>query len=63
MVTKQIAATSYTDDGIAVDVYDYYGLSTDDKPTDAAVNAFFLENDTKKLFYFDGEAWQPFGGA
>lgn len=42
----------------------YQGLSTDDpKPTDnVAVNSLFLELDTGKFYYFDGEAWQEVGG-
>ena len=41
---------------------DYLGLSTDDKPTDAALNALFLELDTGDFYYFNGEAWAKVGG-
>lgn len=39
--------------------YEYKGLSTDTKPTDCAVNSFFLELDTGTFFYFDGTGWIP----
>lgn len=41
---------------------DYRGLSTDEKPTDADVNAFLLEVDTGVFYYFDGEEWGKVGG-
>ena len=40
----------------------YLGLSTDDKPTDAAVNSRFFELDTKEEYYFNGETWEKVGG-
>ena len=40
----------------------YMGLSTDSKPTKAPVNALFLELDTGKFYYFDGEDWAEMGG-
>lgn len=40
----------------------YLGLSTDDKPTDAAVNSIFTELDTKDDYYFTGESWEKVGG-
>ncbi len=40
----------------------YMGLSTDEKPTDAAVNSLFLELDTKDEYYFTGETWEKVGG-
>lgn len=40
---------------------DYRGLSTDNKPTDAAINSIFFELDTEKFYYFDGSTWQPLG--
>lgn len=41
--------------------YEYKGLSTDEKPTDCAANSLFLELDTGKFYYFDGEAWNELG--
>lgn len=63
MVTKQRTATAFSEDGIIVDTYDYFCLSTDEKPTDGvAVNSLLLELDTFKFYFFDGEAWQEPGG-
>ena len=43
---------------------DYRGLSTDTKPTDADINALFLEVDTQDFYYFDtDEDWHKVGGA
>lgn len=42
--------------------YDYKGLSTDTKPTDATVNALFFELDTGDFYYFTGTAWAKIGG-
>lgn len=36
---------------------DYRGLSTDTKPTDADINALFLEVDTGDFYYYDGSEW------
>lgn len=33
------------------------GLSTDTKPNDVGINSLFLELDTGKIFYFDGQQW------
>ena len=41
---------------------DYRGLSTDEKPADADVNALLLEVDTGDFYYFDGENWGKVGG-
>lgn len=42
---------------------DLRGLSTDEKPTnDVAPNTLFLEVDTGKFYYFDGESWGKVGG-
>lgn len=38
------------------------GLSTDEKPTDAAINTLFLEVDTGDFYYFDGTSWAKVGG-
>lgn len=43
---------------------DYRGKSTDTKPTDADINALFLEVDTQDFYYFDtDEDWHKVGGA
>lgn len=43
---------------------DYRGKSTDPKPTDADINALFLEVDTQDFYYFDtDEDWHKVGGA
>ena len=60
MITKSIGSTAYNEDGI-IQHYDWRGLSTDTKPTDATVNDLFLEVDTGDGYYFDGEAWQKIG--
>lgn len=39
------------------DEYDFNGLSTDEKPTNCAVNSLFLELDTGNFYYFDGIEW------
>ena len=36
--------------------------STDEKPTNVAVNTLMLEMDTGDFYYFDGTAWQKVGG-
>lgn len=41
----------------------YNGLSSDDKPTKAEVNAIFTELDTNTDYYFTGESWEKVGGA
>ena len=41
---------------------DYRGISTDDKPTEAAVNSLFLELDTGDFYYYTGEDWVIYGG-
>lgn len=43
---------------------DYRGKSTDTKPTDADINAFFLEVDTQDWYYFDTDKdWHKVGGS
>ena len=37
------------------------GLSTDQKPTDVAVNSLFLELNTGDFYYFNGTAWAKVG--
>ena len=54
---------NYGNDCLQADEYDFKGLSTDEKPTDCAVNSLFLELDTGTFYYFDGEEWQVIGGA
>ena len=42
--------------------YNFFGLSTDTKPTNGVgVNALFYELDTKDLYYFNGSAWVKVG--
>lgn len=53
MVTLNIPGRAYE--------YEYKGLSTDEKPADCAENSLFLELDTGKFYYFDGEAWNELG--
>lgn len=53
-------------DGDATKSYEFCGLSTDSKPTqidgkDIETNSLFLELDTKKFYYFDGDTWQEVG--
>ena len=48
--------------------FDLKGLSTDTKPTEmngfpVGVNSLFLELDTGKFYYFDGEDWTEVGQA
>lgn len=43
----------------------FYGLSTDNKPTENIVNgSAFIEMDTGTLYFYDqaGESWLPWGG-
>ena len=42
--------------------HEYKGLSTDVKPEEAGVNSLFLELDTGKFYYFNGEDWNEVGG-
>ena len=44
-----------------IGAYQYMGLSSADKPTDCEENALFLELDTAKIKYFDGEEWRELG--
>lgn len=41
---------------------DYTGESTDVKPTNADINAKFLELNTGDEYYFDGTTWKKIGG-
>lgn len=56
MITKT-KHIGYNETGKAVPVCDFYGKSTDSKPTDSSVGngSFFLEMDTGNLFLFDIE--------
>ena len=47
------------------DVKDYAGLHDDDKPTNAANGALFLEIDTGDIYAFDAEnaEWNKLGGS
>ena len=57
MITKT-KHIGYDETGKAVPVCDFFGKSTDSKPTDSSVGngSFFLEIDTGELYIFDGEA-------
>ena len=45
------------------DLMQFVGLSTDTPPAEGiAVNSLFLELDSGKMYYFDGEDWQEVGG-
>ena len=46
----------------ATNEYEYKGLSTDDKPTECAVNSLFWELDTGNFYYYTGEEWIMVGG-
>lgn len=48
-------------DNRPLNYHEYLGVSGDDKPTDCAVNSTFLELNTNKKYYFDGEEWQEIG--
>ena len=55
-------------DGDKLFEYDFCGQSTDTKPSkwagrDIEVNSMFLELDTGKFYYFDGEDWTEVGQA
>ena len=41
---------------------EYVGLSTDEKPSEAEVNAKFTELDTGDEFYYNGSEWAKIGG-
>ena len=47
------------------DYYEYYGLSTDEKPSKAPNGSSWVEMDTGKIYFFseDGQTWYEFGGA
>ena len=38
----------------------FIGLSTDDKPTGAPPGSSFLENDTGRVFRYDGHEWRNY---
>ena len=61
MVTINRVVRSYNNGVKMVHDVEYKGLSTDTKPTDCATNSLFLELDTGKAFYFDGEDWNEIG--
>lgn len=42
---------------------DYYGESTDNKPTDVDVNTKYKELDTGDTYFYNGTAWVKIGGA
>ena len=40
---------------------EYFGVSTDEKSTNAPVNSIFTELDTADRYYFNGETWEAIG--
>lgn len=40
----------------------YYGVSSDEKPSDAPINAKFKELDTGDEYYYNGSEWAKIGG-
>ena len=45
-------------------VFEFAGVSTDDKPTEGVgVNSIFHELDTNDYYYYTGETWAKVGGA
>ena len=48
---------------LADNITTYIGDSNDSKPTEVLENSMFLERDTGIVYYFDGSAWQVFGGS
>lgn len=63
MITRHVTTgTLYHDDGSVDKKVEYFGLSTDTKPTTNVPNsAPFLEMDTGKVYLFDAanSAWLP----
>ena len=56
MITKIADETSSCNNGAIYEHNTFYGLSTDDKPTDCVQNAdVFYEMDTKKVFLYDAQ--------
>jgi len=39
-----------------------FGVSSDNKPTDVALNDLFIELDTGDAYFWNGSAWQQIGG-
>lgn len=38
----------------------YIGLAADDKPTDCDIGSSFLENDTGRIYRYDGREWRHY---
>lgn len=53
MVTDSGESVKYIKDGRYR--YDFFGLSTDEKPMDRGNGSSFVEMDTGKVFFFDRE--------
>lgn len=45
------------DEFVPLEKMEYYGRSTDSKPSNVAKGASFLELDTGKLYFYDGNDW------
>lgn len=39
-----------------------FGTSSDNKPTDVALNDLFIELDTGDAYFWNGSTWQQIGG-
>lgn len=55
MAIKKVCTCHKMADGTSVFVHEYYGLSTDTKPTDAENASVFYEMDTQTAFMYDSE--------
>ena len=65
MVTKQKARDVLDAQGFVLvkGTFDWKCLSSDTKPTEGVyTNDLLMELDTGNKYYFDGSAWQTFGG-
>lgn len=62
MITKMRVGQYFSNGELVGSAYDWRGLSTDTKPTDGvSVNDLFLEVDSGKVYFFDGEGWTEVG--
>ena len=55
MITTYGTCTRNYADGTPCTVYEMYGLSSDEKPTNVGNASTFYEMNTKKLFMFDAQ--------
>lgn len=56
-----VTESEYKVNGKYMGALTYYGLSTDTKPVSAGNGSVFIEVDTQKAYFFDGEnaTWYP----